>query len=88
MRIGKKRDRLKGGMVEGGEGTAVSSGAEEKLDQRERMVELVRPAPSDRMRVSVDITRSAHRKLKVHAAQHEITLNEVVEQLADRHCDN
>lgn len=40
-----------------------------------------------RIRLCVDILIPQHRKLKVYAAQQGITLNELVERLADRLCD-
>lgn len=46
------------------------------------------PALTDRMRVSCDISRAHHRKLKVYAAQRGITLNAAIEELADYHCEN
>lgn len=45
-------------------------------------------ALTDRVRVSYDISRAHHRKLKVYAAQHGITLNAAIEELADCHCDS
>lgn len=42
------------------------------------------PGREDRVRLCVDIISQQHRKLKVYAAQHGITLNELVERLADR----
>jgi len=44
-------------------------------------------ALTERVRVSCDISRAHHRKLKVYAAQKGITLNAAVEELADCHCD-
>lgn len=41
-----------------------------------------------RIRLCVDINGQQHRKLKVYAAQQGITLNELIERLADSVCDS
>ena len=68
------------GQVEAQEEAVCDSDCEEN--------EVPQAALTDRVRVSYDISRAHHRKLKVYAAQHGITLNAAIEELADCHCDS
>lgn len=86
--IKKKNERMKEqsaiGQLQGGEcpdgKDAVAVNAEGSGTQQVER--------EDRVRLCVDILGQQHRKLKVYAAQQGITLNELVERLADRLCDS
>ena len=49
---------------------------------------LCNASPEDRIRLSCDITRGHHRKLKVYAAESCKTIVDVVESFIDQHCRN
>lgn len=69
--------------------STIPSGQEESPSSPQtRSEEKDKSTPSDRVRLSCDISRAIHRKLRMTAAASDKTILEVVESLVEQHCGN